>query len=103
MNKAQMAITTLFLGLFALALSAFPAFPAMALDLGKFQLQPPQECMSPDMRIVVADQAGFTEVERDADAGIAVWSGPNGLHLLDVQIDGLSCIVGYYVDEGGNI
>jgi len=100
MNKAQIAITTFFIGLFALALSAFPA---MALDLGKFQLQPPQACMAPDMRVVVADQAGFTEVERDDDAGIVVWSGPNGLHLLDVKIEGLSCIVGYYFDEGVNI
>lgn len=100
MNKAQLTVTTFFLGLFALALSTFPA---IALDLGKFQLQPPQECMTPDMRIVVADQAGFAEVERDDAAGIVVWSGPNGLHLLDVNIEGLSCIVGYYVDEGVNI
>lgn len=100
MNKTQLTVTSFFLGLFALALTAFPA---MALDLSTFQPQPPQECISPEAREALAEQAGFVVIEQDEDLGATVWAHENGLVLLGVEIDGLSCIVGFKVVENQDV
>ncbi|WFG40909.1 hypothetical protein ParaMal1_00025 [Paracoccus phage ParMal1] len=90
MSKAQITAALALLTLFLLA-----AMPSWALDLSTFQPQPPSECVSPEAREALAEQMGFVIIEKDEDLGATVWTHESGLTLLDVEIDGLSCIIGF--------
>lgn len=73
------------------------------MDLSKFQPQPALECISPEDREALADQSDFVIIEQNNELEATVWAGPEGLHLLGIMIEGKSCIVGFYFEEGEHV